>query len=46
MRRLFTLTFAVLLLFGSVTAASADDGSGCARPQPYIESDYGDVNVR
>ena len=39
MRRLFTLTFAVLLLFGSVTtAALADDGSGCAHPPT---GDYG-----
>ena len=39
MRRLFTLTVTVLLLFGSVAGlAYADDGSGCAHPPT---GDYG-----
>lgn len=32
MKRLLSLTFAVLLLFETVGAVLADDGSGCARP--------------
>lgn len=44
MRRL-----AVLLALGLALIALpayADDGSGCAHLQPYIEADYGDINVR
>jgi hypothetical protein len=40
-RRLAALAALALALFA--LPAYADDGSGCDRPQPYIEQIYGDT---
>ncbi len=42
-RTLFSLAFAAFVFVLNATGVLADDGSGCARPDPATSADYGDT---